>query len=878
MFRNAGSVRKALVVAAGVALGCSARAYDSSSYEQDGLIAQWDGIDNAGAGGGHSAEATQWIDLKHGYAFNLNGVTVGETYMAFSGANTSYGVLDATASNLAFPSGAKTVEIVACFDKSGGEQVVLQGQAGCGVAFGWANSDSSAYFFFHNATRSYCANKTTASVVHGFAMSYDAANAFANRYVLDGKMQSLINKTSYFGCFDGATETAYLGRRATGAGPFKGKIYAIRVYNRTLLSSECEQHLRVDLARFCDKRDFSVQPIPDQTYVAGTPCQPDVGTVRDADPDGGGELVKGEHYDVTYESNEIPGQGIAVITGKEGTDYEGTVLRVPFVIRRDLTKVRTCEWINTDTSTAQPWSEPANWKDIDGDGTGDVPEAGDNVLVSAGAAIDFGGADIGNLTHTGGALTIRGGSSSRGTMILEGDFTSSGQSVTIQCVDIFLSAGSHAFDHSCGITLSKFNSNANLNPHISGPGSLVKKGTGTFTYTSDSQNVYLFTGSLTIKGGSFTTQGYGAAQFSGPTEFIMDGGTLTLGYAEQIPADATLRILNGGTVSLPNKSTRLQRIERMFINGQECAAGTWGPMNNTAVAYRTSRLTGDSGHKVIVACCASAEPYTGASEGWTGETKHWIGVTSTAWGTGSNWQEGVAPGQYDDIVIPAGTPYAPVIPQENNVFKTFHTLTTEEDLTTRGWQVTLTGDLHLNGGNFTAYPTITFAKGTHVIDGSGTLTLNWHSSVSYVLGGAGDIIKRGTGTVTTGNPAAPVAIQGSLRVEGGSFKLKNSGDTMPNCTNITVTGSGSIFQISAARFRADTVLSIADGGKVNLNGAFTNTIGRLNLDGTAMIKGHIYGSKDSDAKRRIAYPFFSGKGAVLPTDGPNPHGLLLFVH
>ena len=862
------------VLGVSFSLAFAAFGYTSSSYVQDGLIAQWDGIDNAGANDGHDADVTQWIDLKHGYAFDLKNVTIGDSYMSFSGANTSYGVLDATASNLAFPSGTKTVEIVACFDKSGGEQVVLQGQAGCGVAFGWANSDSSAYFFFHNATRSYCAKKTSASVVHGFAMSYDAANAFANRYILDGKSQSLLDKTDHFGCFDGATETAYLGRRATGAGPFKGKIYAIRVYNRTLLSSECEQHLRVDMARFCSKKDFSVQPIPDQTYVAGTPCQPDVGTVRDADPDGGGELVKGEHYDVTYESNEAPGQGIAVITGMEGSAYEGTVLRVPFVIRRDLTKVRTCEWINTDTTTAQPWTEPANWKDIDDDGTGDVPAAGDNVLIAAAANINFADADIGNITHTTGALTIRGGSSSRGTMILEGDFTSSGQSVTIQCVDIFLSAGSHAFDHSCEITLSKFNSNANLNPHISGPGSLVKKGKGTFTYTSDSQSVYLFTGSLTIKGGSFKTQGYGAAQFSGPTEFIMDGGTLTLGYAEQLPAAATLRILNGGTVSLPNKSTKLQRIERMFINGQECAAGIWGTMNSTVATYCTGRLTGNSGHKVIVACCVSTEPYTGATEGWTGETKHWTGVTSTAWGTGSNWQEGVAPEQYDDIVIPAGTPYAPAIPK-NQDYWTFHTLTTEQNLATSGWRLTLTGDLHLNGGNFTIYPTITFAKGTHVIDGSGTLTLNWHDSLSYVFGGAGDIIKRGTGTVTTGNTSAPFAHQGFLRVEGGSFKLKNSGDTMPNCTNVTVTGSGSTLQISAARFRADTVLSVADGGVVNLNGAFTNTIGRLYLDDSAMIKGRTYGSKTSGAKKRS--DFFLGNGALLPTDGPNPHGLLLFV-
>ena len=62
-----------------------------------------------------------------------------------------------------------------------------------------------------------------------------------------------------------------------------------------------------------------------------------------------------------------------------------------------------------------------------------------------------------------------------------------------------------------------------------------------------------------------------------------------------------------------------------------------------------------------------------------------------------------------------------------------------------------------------------------LIDGSGTLTLSWHSPLSYVFGGAGDIIKRGTGTVTTGNTSAPFAHQGFLRVEGGSFKLKNAG-------------------------------------------------------------------------------------------------------
>lgn len=37
---------------------------------------------------------------------------------------------------------------------------------------------------------------------------------------------------------------------------------------------------------------------------------------------------------------------------------------------------KTCTWINTETSAAQSWSEPANWQG------GQVPAAGDDVVIS----------------------------------------------------------------------------------------------------------------------------------------------------------------------------------------------------------------------------------------------------------------------------------------------------------------------------------------------------------------------------------------------------------------------------------------------------------------------------------------------------------------
>ena len=47
----------------------------ASSYIQDGLVACWDGIENAGAGT-HDAGVTVWKDIVGGYEFALTGVTV----------------------------------------------------------------------------------------------------------------------------------------------------------------------------------------------------------------------------------------------------------------------------------------------------------------------------------------------------------------------------------------------------------------------------------------------------------------------------------------------------------------------------------------------------------------------------------------------------------------------------------------------------------------------------------------------------------------------------------------------------------------------------------------------------------------------------------
>ena len=69
------------LLAAGVA-----EAFDASSYVQDGLIAQWDGIDNAGTGV-HDPESTVWKDLRGSLDMTLtaNGSWGSGAYLNVSG-------------------------------------------------------------------------------------------------------------------------------------------------------------------------------------------------------------------------------------------------------------------------------------------------------------------------------------------------------------------------------------------------------------------------------------------------------------------------------------------------------------------------------------------------------------------------------------------------------------------------------------------------------------------------------------------------------------------------------------------------------------------------------------------------------------------------
>ena len=226
----------------------------ASLYVQDGLIACWDGIENAGAGV-HDPAATVWKDLVHGYEFTLTGVTVDDDRMTFAGSATSFGNLSAADTTSTFVVAKNgTMEIVYASPTivSGQNyQILLQSTASAGLAFGLYTSSSIIAYTTSTTTGKPVLSFTSGTATNSVSVRYSScvpASAIAN-----GETQSLLSSNNYWGSPD-ASGTTFIGVRANKANNthFPGSIYCIRLYNRQLTDEEIVANHAIDNMRFRD--------------------------------------------------------------------------------------------------------------------------------------------------------------------------------------------------------------------------------------------------------------------------------------------------------------------------------------------------------------------------------------------------------------------------------------------------------------------------------------------------------------------------------------------------------------------------------------------------------------------------------------------------
>ena len=244
------------------------RVISGSAYIQDGLVAQWDGIENGGAGIHRDIAASGWKDLVGGLVLTkMGGEPETDTTGVSLGSKVRLGVCDqggrATTVGRVLGSTVKTVEIVGRDCTSGAQNFFLlamdgldSGKTTMDRLFMWY-TDSSTYVlgsvampiingiswfngndFGLNANEDFSAAIVQPSAAQCLRYSNgQACGSVAVANVVDRSDRSSA-AISLHGWYDkeGSTQTAYIS--------------AIRIYNRALTAQEIARNHALDAIRF----------------------------------------------------------------------------------------------------------------------------------------------------------------------------------------------------------------------------------------------------------------------------------------------------------------------------------------------------------------------------------------------------------------------------------------------------------------------------------------------------------------------------------------------------------------------------------------------------------------------------------------------------
>ena len=236
------AVRRAVLAAGLVVLGLGSVSADipASAYVQDGLIAHWDGIDNAGTGT-HDPNATTWVDLKGENNLTLTKVTFGENCATFA-SGKAIGAQTYTLENgLTFEFYAKPIAAT-----------------GDMLSFQSSSSSSGFNFFCYNSQyRPYDGSKASFAMNEKAGMSVVVAEeGLSHSFYKNGSYVEAKAYTSrdYRDLF---VSLGVLRNLASGRTLWNGSMYSVRIYNRALTAEEIALNAAVDKLRFdSDVADF----------------------------------------------------------------------------------------------------------------------------------------------------------------------------------------------------------------------------------------------------------------------------------------------------------------------------------------------------------------------------------------------------------------------------------------------------------------------------------------------------------------------------------------------------------------------------------------------------------------------------------------------
>ena len=214
--------------------------YTSEDYVQSGLVAQWDGINNAGTGV-HDSNTSIWKDLKGNLDLTLTA----------NGGWTNGNALVANGISARCATAApeyKTIEVVFRRTRDDGRVLFSGGAVNQFVVFDNAGGGTNNLYYSGVKNTPLCKYEFNATEIRFAAARFDDAGAVSGIY-MDGESVATLPKPDTWTASEGISVG---GRYRSGCQPYAwyGEVYAIRLYNRCLTAYEMAHNYRVDCKRF----------------------------------------------------------------------------------------------------------------------------------------------------------------------------------------------------------------------------------------------------------------------------------------------------------------------------------------------------------------------------------------------------------------------------------------------------------------------------------------------------------------------------------------------------------------------------------------------------------------------------------------------------
>lgn len=234
--------------------------YTAKDYVQDGLVAMWDGIENAGWGEHNSSERSIWVDLVGGHNMVIKGAVPDSVFTenAFHNDNLKFGTI--CKDKITYGATAITVETSAFLSEDDSDALILQNRSGGdhNQGFTFFRYGSSMRFPDYWVNYQLPSPRPTAFLNAGsshalaFVLSNDEIRIFKNGVYVGGTpgdFTGLIEDINNIGCWK-FSASGWGGADIMTGSNWTGDIYGARVYSKALTDDEIAANYAIDKARF----------------------------------------------------------------------------------------------------------------------------------------------------------------------------------------------------------------------------------------------------------------------------------------------------------------------------------------------------------------------------------------------------------------------------------------------------------------------------------------------------------------------------------------------------------------------------------------------------------------------------------------------------